>query len=172
PRGRRCGRAQPAADLTRRTRLRPPDRRPPVVVTTRGERPARARPQPPQRSPKTASTPGTPDAGSTLRQVTAHAQSGSPDALVHRGPLRSVRATRRGIRLKQAPGGVSGVERCWVLVCAGCPALAVRVNQAGVVRYGLVRVGDHVLLGDCRAGDPMPLFPLGRAAWLVMGVQE
>src|SRR5258705_12981415 len=29
-------------------------------------------------------------------------RSGSPDALLHRGPLRSVRATRRGIRLKQA----------------------------------------------------------------------
>jgi hypothetical protein len=27
---------------------------------------------------------------------------GSPGALLHRGPLRTVRATRRGIRLKQA----------------------------------------------------------------------
>jgi hypothetical protein len=30
------------------------------------------------------------------------ARSGSPDALLHRGPLRTVRATRRGTRLKQA----------------------------------------------------------------------
>ena len=31
---------------------------------------------------------------------------------------------------------------------------------------------DHVLLGDRLAGDPVPLFPLGGALWLVVGVQE
>ena len=44
----------------------------------------------------------------TVTRLDPHATtsraSGSPDALLHRGPLRSVRATRRGIRLKQAPG--------------------------------------------------------------------
>jgi hypothetical protein len=33
-------------------------------------------------------------------------------------------------------------------------------------------VSGHVLLGDRLAGDPMPLFPFGGAAWLVVGVQE
>jgi hypothetical protein len=93
--------------------------------------------------------------------------------LLRRGPLRSVRATRRGIRLKQAPKGVSlGVEQCWVFAGVGCPALAVRVDQAGVVRCGLVRVGGHVVFGDRFAGDPMPLLPFGGAAWLVVGVQS
>jgi hypothetical protein len=100
------------------------------------------------------------------------ARSGSPDALLHRGPLRSVRATRRGIRLKQAPEGVSGVEDCWFFVGAGCPALAVRVNEAGAVRCGPIPEGGHVVLGDRFAGDPMPLFPFGRGGWLVVGVQE
>ena len=92
--------------------------------------------------------------------------------MLHRGPLRSVRATRRGIRLKRAPEGVSGVEECWVVAGAGCPALAVRVNEAGVVRCGRVRMDGHVVLGDRFAGDPVPLFPFGGAAWLVVGVQE
>ena len=35
---------------------------------------------------------------------------GSPGALLHRGPLRTVRATRRGTRLKQASKGVSGAR--------------------------------------------------------------
>ncbi|MEU7005017.1 hypothetical protein, partial [Nonomuraea sp. NPDC046570] len=36
------------------------------------------------------------------RQVWALRSPGSPGALLHRGPLRTVRATRRGTRLKQA----------------------------------------------------------------------
>ena len=67
---------------------------------------------------------------------------------------------------------MSGVEQCWVFAGAGCPALAVRVNQAGAVRCGLIRVGGHVVFGDRFADDPMPLFPFSRAAWLVVGVQE
>jgi hypothetical protein len=47
-------------------------------------------------------------------------RSGSPDALLHRGPLRSVRATRRGVRLNRrrlagrwpvAAGAVAGLVR-------------------------------------------------------------
>lgn len=68
-------------------------------------------------TPYGPATPGDP--------VDSHPLSGSPGALLHRGPLRSVRATRRGIRLKQARKGVSGVEQCWIFVGAGCPALAV-----------------------------------------------
>src|SRR5512142_2830389 len=87
-------------------------------------------------------------------------------------PSDSVRATRRGIRLKQAPLGGSGVEECWFLRRAGGPALAVRVDKAGAVRCACARFGGHVLLGDRFAGDPMPLLPLGGAGWLVVGVQE
>ena len=49
-------------------------------------------------------------------------------------PSDSVRATRRGIRLKQAPSGGSGVEECWFLRGAGGSALAVRVDKAGAAR--------------------------------------
>jgi hypothetical protein len=55
---------------------------------------------------------------------------------------------------------------------AGCPAVAVRVGQAGAVRLGCVPIGGHVVLGDRLAGDPVPLFPFGGASWLVVGVQE
>src|SRR6266545_411383 len=70
------------------------------------------------------------------------------------------------------PQGRSGVEVCWFFLGAGCPALAVRVDQAGAVRCARVPLGGHVLLGDRLAGDPVPLFPLGGAGWLVVGVQE
>src|SRR6266542_704951 len=70
------------------------------------------------------------------------------------------------------PRGRSGVEVCWFFLGAGCPALAVRVDQAGAVRCARVPLGGHVLLGDRLAGDPVPLFPLGGAGWLVVGVQE
>ena len=65
-----------------------------------------------------------------------------------------------------------GVAERWVFAGVGCPALAVRVNEAGAVRCGLIRVGGHVVLGDHLAGDPMPLFPFSGAAWLVVGVRE
>jgi hypothetical protein len=81
------------------------------------------------------------------------------------------RRQSRAMRLKQAPEGVSGTEALG-FPGAGGPALAVRVDRAGVVRCGPVRVSGHVLLGDRLAGDPVPLFPFGRAAWLVVGVQE
>jgi hypothetical protein len=63
-----------------------------------------------RRDPRPASPRATgPSAAGTTDGMPAPRQSGrplgSPDALLHRGPLRSVRATRRGIRLKQAPGG-------------------------------------------------------------------
>jgi len=87
-------------------------------------------------------------------------------------PSDSVRATRRGIRLKQAPLGGSGVEECWFLRGAGGPALAVRVDKAGAVRCACARFGGHVVLGDRFAGDPVPLLPFGGAGWLVVGVQE
>ena len=61
---------------------------------------------------------------------------------------------------------------CWFFRGAGCPALAVRVDQAGAARCARVPLGDHVLLGDRLAGDPVPPFPLGGAGWLVVGVQE
>jgi hypothetical protein len=61
-------------------------------------------------------------------------RSGSPGALLRRGPLRTVRATRRGTRLKQAAWAISGVQGCWVLLRAGCSALAGGVNESGVVR--------------------------------------
>jgi hypothetical protein len=65
---------------------------------------------------------------------------GSPGALLHRA--------------REPQKGVSGLERCWVFAGAGCPALAVRVAQAGVVRCGFARVGGHVLFGDRFAGGP------------------
>src|SRR3989440_8984391 len=70
------------------------------------------------------------------------------------------------------PQGRSGGEVCWFFLGAGCPALAVRVDQAGAVRCARVPLGGHVLLGDRLAGDPVPLFPLGGAGWVVVGVQE
>ena len=70
------------------------------------------------------------------------------------------------------PRGRSGVEGCWFSAGAGCPALAVRVDEAGARPVWPCPVGGHVLLGDRFAGDPVPLFPLGGAVWLVVGVQE
>ncbi|WP_326645407.1 NmrA family NAD(P)-binding protein [Nonomuraea fuscirosea] len=43
-----------------------------------------------------------------VHQGKALRSPGSPGALLHRGPLRTVRATRRGTRLKQAAKGGSG----------------------------------------------------------------
>ena len=40
---------------------------------------------------------------------------GSSGALLHRGPLRSVRATGRAAYGSSKPWGASGVEKCWVL---------------------------------------------------------
>ena len=74
---------------------------------------------------------------SATGNVTRHrsgTQSGSPDALLRRGPLRTVRATRRGTRLKQAAGAISGVQRCWFLLSVGGSAEAGGVNESGLVR--------------------------------------
>jgi 2-polyprenyl-3-methyl-5-hydroxy-6-metoxy-1,4-benzoquinol methylase len=61
-------------------------------------------------------------------------QSGSDGALLRRRPLRTVRATRRGTRLKQATGAISGVQRCWFLLSVSGSAEAEVVNESGVVR--------------------------------------
>src|SRR4051794_13469939 len=98
-------------------------------------------------------------------------QSGSPDALLRRGPLRTVRATRRGTRLKQATGAISGVQRCWFLPSVGSSVEAGGVNESGLVRQA-VPVDDDDLPGYRLAGGAVPLFPLAWALWLAVGVQE
>jgi hypothetical protein len=49
--------------------------------------------------------------------IRGYLSPGSPGALLHRGPLRTVRATRRGIRLKQA---------AWAIQVRGCSAVFLR----------------------------------------------
>lgn len=51
------------------------------------------------------------------------------------------------------------MQRCWFLACAGYPAVAVGVNETGVVRRAGVPAGGDLVFGDRRAGDAMPLFP-------------
>ena len=98
-------------------------------------------------------------------------QSGSPDALLRRGPLRTVRATRRGTRLKQATGAISGVQRCWFLLSVGGSAEAGGVNESGLVRQAFP-VDDDDLPGYRLTGGAVPLFPLVWALWLAVGVQQ
>src|SRR3954451_23670919 len=98
-------------------------------------------------------------------------QSGSDGALLRRRPLRTVRATRRGTRLKQATRAISGVQRCWFLPCAGGAAVEGGVNESGLVRQAFPVDGDD-LPGYRLAGGAVPLFPLAWALWLAVGVQE
>jgi hypothetical protein len=98
-------------------------------------------------------------------------QSGSPDALLRRGSLRTVRATRRGTRLKQATGAISGVQRRWFLLSVGGSAEAGGVNESGFVRQAFP-VDDDDLPGYRLAGGAVPLLPLAWALWLAVGVQQ
>jgi hypothetical protein len=82
-----------------------------------------------------------------------------------------VRATRRGTRLKQATGAISGVQRCWFLPSVSGSAEAEGVNESGLVRQA-VPVDDDDLPGYRLAGGAVPLFPLAWALWLAVGVQE
>src|SRR6266849_998897 len=61
-----------------------------------------------------------------------------------------------------------------VLVLCGrrLPALAVGVNETGVVRRAVRPAGDDVLPGHRLAGGAVPLFPLLRALWLAVGAQK
>ena len=87
------------------------------------------------------------------------------------GPLRTVRATRRGTRLKQAARALQ-VEAAGFLLLAGLePALAGCVHEAGlvIVRLGRVSRGGEIAGGYRLAGDvqPPPFPLLGGLGWLV-----
>ena len=69
-------------------------------------------------------------------------------------------------------GALQEYRVCWFPVGAGCPALAVGVNESGVVRRAACPMGDDVLSGDRLAGGAVPLFPFTGALWLTVGVQE
>ncbi len=95
---------------------------------------------------------------------------GRRDALLRPAPLRTVRASRRCTRLKQTPWGDSGIQNYWFLAGAGCPSLAVGVNETGVVRRAVYPVGDDVLSGEVRAVDHRPR-PVQRAGTVELGEQ-
>src|SRR5260370_12538447 len=97
---------------------------------------------------------------------------GKRGALLRPAPLRTARARYPRIRLKQAPKGSSGMQNCWVLACAGDPAVAGDVQEADSVRRVSRPVSDPVVLGDRVPGGAEPLFPLAWAAWLPVGVQQ
>ena len=88
--------------------------------------------------------------------------SGCPGALPRRGPLRTVRATRRGTRLKQpSRAGVSAVGRWW--------AGAVGVHEAGCRPAVVFR--DR-LVGEGLADRGVPGLPLVRGVWRPVGEQQ
>ena len=47
-----------------------------------------------------------------------------------------------------------------------------RMLGCGTLQIQSASEGGHVVLGDRSAGDSMPLFRFGGAAWLVVGGQE
>src|SRR5262245_46697909 len=68
-------------------------------------------------------------ANAVLRKLTRIlTQPGSPDALLHRGPSDPYVPLVAAYGSSK-PQGRSGVEVCWFFLGAGCPALAVRVDQ-------------------------------------------
>ena len=101
---------------------------------------------------------------------------GSPDALTRRGPLRSVRASWPGTRLKQAARAFQVVAVVPVPCAGGRGAtLAGGVHEAGLVTARRARpsVVDEVAGGYRPAGDvlPPPLPFAGRLGWLLSGQQ-
>jgi DNA-binding XRE family transcriptional regulator len=104
-------------------------------------------------------------------QALAPQSPGSGGRLPGRRPLRTVRAPPRCTRLKQALGRFRSTG-CWFSAGAGCPALAVGVNETGAVRRAVHPAGDDVVPGDRLAGGAVPLFPFLGALRLAVGVQE
>src|SRR6266508_3018201 len=101
--------------------------------------------------------------------------SGSPGALLRRGPLRTVRARRPSTRLRQALKARGGQKR-WVQAVVGRqPTCAVGVDETereGFVRRAWPGVGGDRLEADRLAGRREPLLPLLGALRLVVGVQQ
>ena len=103
------------------------------------------------------------------------AESGSPGALPHRGPLRTVRAPSSTHTAQASREGVAGCG-CWHPAFAGLElAAAGGVYQAGSVpvRRAVPVLVDEVLGGDCPAGHAQPPpFPLRGGLGLVSGEQR
>ena len=99
---------------------------------------------------------------------------GRTGGLPRRSPLRTVRATRRGIRLKQAAGAC----RLAVLSPASAgaePASAGGVHEAGliIVRWAGSPVVDEVVRGYRLTGDLLPpVFPVVRGLRRLVGGEQ
>src|SRR6266446_6674257 len=96
--------------------------------------------------------------------------SGSPGALLRRGPLRTVRATFTAHGSSKSLGR-GGCSAGWAASGSVAPS-AVFVDKASfLLARGAARDGDRVQ-GDRLAGGRRPLFPLFRTARWVIGVQQ
>src|SRR4249919_2066270 len=97
--------------------------------------------------------------------------SGSPGALLRRGPLRTVRAGRPGTRLKQPAWAVRHVPLVGVVRSdAWVTSRAVGVDEA-VDRRPAAGLGDG-LVGQRRADAPVPGLPLGAGVGRVVHGQQ
>src|SRR3954454_23513144 len=84
--------------------------------------------------------------------------SGSPGALLRRGPLRTVRATRRGTRLRQPQGGAGSAVVGMVLLRV---VVRLAAQQVCTRRWVVGRLpGVGTLVGQDLAHRAVPLLPL------------